>query len=192
MTRIPVPYSAHRETASPLDRRAAFALSLGGAALLAQSARWAIPLPFTDVPVTLQVFFVLMAGGLLGFRWGAATVLEYLLLGLAGLPVFAGGRAGVVALLGPTGGYLIGFVAAAALVGGVTERTHRGWAVAGALMAAVALIHGCGAAWWHLMHGAPWMMTLQMAVLPFLPVDALKAVAAWGALQGTWRFTHSR
>ncbi len=84
----------------------------------------AIQLPFSPVPITGQTMAVLLVGALLGSRRGALAVLAYIAEGLAGLPVFAGGAAGLARLFGPTGGYLVGFVAAAFLVGWLAE---RGW-----------------------------------------------------------------
>jgi biotin transporter BioY len=87
------------------------------AALTALGARVTVPLPFTPVPVTLQVLFPLLAGLLLGSKRGALSQAEYVAAGLAGLPVFAKGGSGLAYLFGPTGGYLLGFIAAAFLVG---------------------------------------------------------------------------
>jgi len=100
------------------------ALTLAGSALIALSARVAIPLPFSPVPVTGQTFAVLLVGAALG-RWrGTAAVIAYLAEGAAGLPVFAGAHAGPAVLLGPTGGYLVGFMPGAWLCGLLAE---RGW-----------------------------------------------------------------
>ncbi|MGO9412364.1 MAG: biotin transporter BioY, partial [Spirochaetia bacterium] len=85
-------------------------LVAGFSLIIAVSAQVSIPLPFTPVPVTLQTFAVVLTGALLGSRRGAAAIVAYLAEGLAGLPVFSLGRAGFAHLLGPTGGYLVGFV----------------------------------------------------------------------------------
>src|SRR5262245_17113843 len=81
--------------------------------LLALSAQVRIPLFFTPVPITAQTFVVLLTGALLGPRLGAAAMAAYLLEGAMGLPVFQGGNSGVAYMFGPTGGYLIGFIASA-------------------------------------------------------------------------------
>jgi len=99
-------------------------LVLSASAFIAVSAHLTVRLPFSPVPVTGQTFAVLLTGALLGRQRGAAAVLAYLAEGLAGLPVFAGGMSGLAYLLGPTGGYLLGFVAAAYLTGALAE---RGW-----------------------------------------------------------------
>jgi len=87
------------------------------AALIAVGAYIAIPIPIVPVPIVLQNLFVLLAGLLLGSRWGLASMGLYLLAGSIGLPVFSGGRGGLAHFLGPTGGYLIGFAVEAWLVG---------------------------------------------------------------------------
>ena len=93
-----------------------------GTALLALSAKINLPLPY--VPMTLQTLVVLMIGAAYGWRLGSATVIAYLAEGAIGLPVFAGPVGGLAPLLGPTAGYLAGFVAAAFITGWLTE---RGW-----------------------------------------------------------------
>ena len=97
------------------------ALVAGFSLVIALGAQIAIPLPFTPVPVTLQTLAVLLAGCTLGKGRGALAVIVYIVEGCAGLPVFSGGTGGIVHLLGPTGGYLVGFVAAAYLVGLLAE-----------------------------------------------------------------------
>jgi biotin transport system substrate-specific component len=92
-------------------------LIVGASLLVALMAQVSVPLPFSPVPITGQTFAVLLVGAALGAKRGSASLLLYLLEGAAGLPVFAGGGAGPATFLGPTGGYLIGFVAAAWLVG---------------------------------------------------------------------------
>lgn len=97
-----------------------FALALGGSLLLAVSAK--VQVPFYPVPMTLQTLAVLLLGAGLGARLAAASVALYLIEGLAGLPVFAGAVAGPVYMAGPTGGFLVGFLAAAALIGFAADR----------------------------------------------------------------------
>ena len=93
-----------------------------GTALLTLSAKVSLPLPY--VPMTLQTLVVLMIGAAYGWRLGCATVIAYLAEGAFGLPVFAGPAGGLAPLLGPTAGYLFGFVAAAFVTGWLSE---RGW-----------------------------------------------------------------
>lgn len=144
------------------------------AGLTALSAHVRLPLPFTPVPVTLQTFMVLVAGGLFGARVGVGSQLVYLLVAAVGLPVLAGPT-----LFGPTGGYLLGFVAAAALMGHFAA--HPGWrgAALGALLATVA-IYACGVAWLCLITGQSVGHGLALGVWPFIGGDAIKALLAVG------------
>lgn len=125
----------------------AVALVVLGTALLTLSAKVNIPLPY--VPMTLQTLVVLMIGAAYGWRLGSATVLAYLAEGAIGLPVFAGPVGGIAPLVGPTAGYLFGFVAAAFVTGWLSE---RGWdrSVAWLFVAMAAghvIILGTGFAW---------------------------------------------
>ena len=159
-----------------------FLLSALGAALTAVGSRIAIP--FWPVPVTLQVFFVLLCGVALGRKWGALAQAEYVAAGLMGLPVFAGGRAGPAALLGPTGGYLVGFIAAAYATGWLAEvlGNRRGGLLA-ATLAGAAMIWCFGWAWlavWAAAGGEaePLRAAFGWGVIPFLAVDIAKAMVA--------------
>jgi biotin transport system substrate-specific component len=149
------------------------------AALLAASAYVAIPLQ--PVPVTFQTFVVVLAALLLEPGWAFAAVGGYILLGAAGVPVFAGARGGLGVLVGPTGGYLFGFLAAAVL-GAVGRRVLRRVpaVAADAAVAAVAIGVVYLLGWLQLaavMH-LPLAKAAVAGVLPFLPLDAAKGVAA--------------
>ena len=159
------------EALSPTARRA---LGVGAFALLtALGARVAVPLPGTPVPFTFQVMAVLLAGWLLGPRLAAGSQLAYLAAGAAGLPVFAAGG-GLAYLLGPTGGYLLAYPAAAAVVGLAASR-DAGWLrQAAGLIGGVAVIHAGGAAWLAVVAGHE--AAVGAGVLPFLGVDGVKAV----------------
>nr|WP_041916166.1 biotin transporter BioY [Pseudodesulfovibrio mercurii] len=136
--------------------------------------------PIGPVPVSMQPFFIFLAGYLLGPRHAVMAMGLYLLAGCIGLPVFAGGKSGLGYLYGPTGGYLIGFLGTAFLCG--LARTREGglpWArglVAG--LAGVSLAYLTGAAW--LMHALDitWIKAGAVGVLPFIPWDILKVVVA--------------
>ena len=149
------------------------------AALTAVGAFMSIPLP-GGVPITLQVLFVLLAGALLGSRWGAVSMVVYLLLGAVGLPVFARGGSGIGAILGPTGGYLISYVPAAYVTGWLIEK--RGgktfsWNVP-AMAVGLLIIYALGVA--QLMNFNRWDLAKAIAVgaVPFILVDSLKVLAA--------------
>ena len=184
------------------------------AALTALGARVTIPLPFTPVPVTLQVLFPLLAGLLLGSKRGALSQAEYVAAGLAGLPVFAKGGSGLAYFLGPTGGYLLGFIAAAFVVGELAAMNRRNSAVHAstkgfvkfcystqgatflASFSGVAAIYLCGALWlaaWlgvagHLAPTACLTQAWKLGVLPFVAVDVAKALAVAAVTEGGRRW----
>jgi biotin transport system substrate-specific component len=162
-------------------------LVLGGVLLIALAAQVQIPLPFSPVPVTGQTFAVLLLGALYGSKRGAATVLTYLVLGTVGFPVFAGGAAGAARLMGPTAGYLVGFIAAAFVVGALAERgwDRRPWTTAGAMILGNLIIYAVGVAW--LARFVGWDKVLATGVLPFLAGDALKIALAMLLLPAGWR-----
>lgn len=160
-----------------------------GAALLALLAQVRIALPFTPVPITGQTFGVLLIGAALGMRKGTASVTLYLALGLAGLPVFTGGGAGMSHLVGATGGYLLGFILAAALVGWLAERHGYERHFRTALLpflAGTLIIYLCGALWLAAFVGSL-SKAVALGVTPFLVGDALKLLLAGGLLPTAWR-----
>jgi biotin transport system substrate-specific component len=174
---------------------------LAGSALVAVCSHIAVPLGFTPVPLTLQPFAVLLLGLLLTPRLAAATLGAYLLEGVAGLPVFAPGvtfGAGIAHLLGPTGGYLMAYPAAAALIAFLWRRSRRGYSAALVSAAAGnAAILLCGLvwllAWTHGVRSPSSVKTaFALAVLPFLPGDALKVAAAAAIGKGLHRARRSR
>jgi biotin transport system substrate-specific component len=133
----------------------------------------------TPVPITLQPLFVILAGAVLGPRAGALAMATYVLLGAAGAPVFAGGRAGYVWLFSPSGGYLLAYPAAAFVVGLLAGRSAGGLRLFGALTIGMALIYLGGLS-------QLWLMTRQdlgtvflQSVVPFLPGDLFKICLAW-------------
>jgi biotin transport system substrate-specific component len=138
-----------------------------------------IAIPLQPVPVTLQMLFLLLAGSLLGRKLGALSQFIYLLLGVIGLPVFSGGKAGFGVLLGPTGGYLIGFVAGAFVTGWIVEARQKPglvWVVF-AMLAGAATVYGLGVLQLILVGKVSIEKALTVGVLPFLPGDALKIAA---------------
>jgi biotin transport system substrate-specific component len=160
------------------------ALVAGFSLVIALGAQVAIPLPFTPVPVTLQTLAVLLAGCLLGSGRGALAVIAYLGEGFAGLPVFSGGTAGISHLLGPTGGYLLGFVAAAFVVGVFAERGAAG-SRPGTLVMLIAgnvVLYVPGVIWLGVYTGMD--RAISLGFLPFIVGDLLKTAAGWGLLTG--------
>ena len=163
------------------------ALVLGGSLLIALAAQIRIVLPFSPVPVTGQTFAVLLLGALYGSRRGAATVATYITLGVLGLPVFAGGAAGLARFLGPTAGYLTGFVVAAFMVGLLSERgwDRKPWTTAASMIIGNVVIYIVGITWLSRFIG--WGAVLSSGVLPFLAGDALKIALATVLLPIGWR-----
>lgn len=151
---------------------------IGGSFLIALCSQIKIPLSFSPVPITLQTLAVMIVGCLLGKRNGAMSVLLYLTQGSAGLPVWAGGAVNSLALLGPTGGYLIGFVMQAYLAGWCMEngQSIRSGKLLFSLFFISLLQMALGTAWLGAYVG--FENAVMMGFLPFLPGDFLKCVAA--------------
>ena len=147
------------------------------AALIGAGAWLAIPIG--PVPIVLQNLFVFLAGLLLGPKWGLASVGIYLLAGALGLPVFAGGTGGIGRFLGPTGGYLIGFLPAVFCVGYISK-ISRGRVIfdAFAMIAGTLIIYILGVSWLKIVLGISYAKSLQVGMIPFLPGDAAKIIAA--------------
>jgi biotin transport system substrate-specific component len=166
------------------------ALVLGGSIFIALCTQIAVGYP---VPVTGQTFAVLMVGALLGARRGALSVLTYLAEGAAGLPVFAHGRAGLAALMGPTAGYLVGFVGAAYLVGMLAERgwDRRPGTTISAMILGNVVIYGFGLTWLgclaYLLGKPVGGGVLAVGLYPFLAGDMLKIALAAALLPAGWR-----
>lgn len=169
-----------------LSALADISLILLGALFVAALAQVRIPLQ--PVPITGQTLAVLLVGMALGTRRGALAIVAYLAMASAGLPLFTGGGAGLAYMAGPTGGYLVGFVAAAALVGWLAERgfDRNLWTTLFAMVLGNAVIYLFGVAWLsHLVGG--WQNALATGVYPFLLGDALKALLAALLLPAAWR-----
>jgi biotin transport system substrate-specific component len=144
----------------------------------AAGAYLAIPLP--PVPITLQTFVLFMAGALLGGRLGALSQVVYVLLGVMGLPVFAGGKAGLGVLFGPTGGYLLGFVAGAFVVGSLISMRRRpglAWHFC-AMAAGTLVIYLFGVIQLSLVAKLTLSKSVAVGVVPFIVGDVFKIVAA--------------
>lgn len=181
MKQLPLEFGASLPEATVNVMRPA-SIVLGGSLLAALCAHISIPLSFTPVPLSLAPFAVLLLGLVLSPRMAASVFVAYLAEGAAGLPVFAPGASaptGLAHLLGPTGGYLMAYPLAAALISWLWRRTGRSFTSAFLCAAAGDLaILACGALWLSILPhvaAAP-----AIAVLPFLPGDALKVAAAAG------------
>lgn len=152
-------------------------------AAFAQISFWVGP-----VPITGQTFAVLLTGALLGSRRGALSQLSYLAIGATGIPYWfaLGGTPGIARLIGPTGGYLIGFVAVAFLVGWLAERgwDRRVWTAALAMLAGEAVLYVFGLSW--LVRFVPGDKVLQAGLYPFIIGDLIKVAAAALILPSGW------
>ena len=171
------------------------ALILIGTALIALSARIYVLIPGNPVPFTGQTFGVLLSAGALGFRRGLAASLLYVLLGVIGLPVFAEGRHGLAILLGPSGGYLVGFVLASGIVGRLAE---LGWdrnliGGIGAMLLGSIAIYAIGVPWLALSYfDGDLYQGYVNGLLPYLFPDAVKLTLAAAAFPAAWWFVGRR
>jgi biotin transport system substrate-specific component len=162
----------------PRSRTISVLLVVAFAALTAVLAQVRVPLWFTPVPFTGQTFAVLASGVVLGWKRGAASQLLYVAAGAVGLPVFQGAGGGWAYVTGPTLGYLVGFVAAAAIAGSITRRARfRGAGLVGAITGTVT-IYAFGVAWLAHALGVGLVEAATLGVVPFLVGDAIKATLA--------------
>lgn len=155
-----------------------------GSLLITASAK--VQAPLWPVPVTMQSLVVLLVGAAYGSRLGAAAVLAYLAQGMAGLPVFAGAGAGPAYMAGPTGGYLLGFLLAAACAGWLAERGWtRGLAGAAAIMClGHVLLLAPGVAWLAVLFGGS--KAVAVGLTPFLAGSAVKAALGTALVAACW------
>ena len=163
-------------------------------ALTAAAAQVSIPLPFTPVPLTLQPMVVLLGGAVLGARLGMSAQILYLLLGIAGLPVFAASPVlpqGALRLIGPTGGYLMSYPFAAFLAGWLAERgLDRRYITSLLAMACGLAVIFFGGVMWLGLFARPAVGlagALRAGLYPFVPVDIFKLLVASAVTPGLWR-----
>lgn len=165
------------------------ALILAGVILIAACAQVSIKVGDNPVPFTGQTFAVLLTAGALGFRRGIASLLLYVALGLVGLPIFAGGASGTGELFGATGGYLVGFVVASAIVGRLAE---LGWdrnlvGSIGAMLFGEVAIYGIGVPWLaHFAFGDDLGKAIAAGLVPFVLWDLLKLALAGATFPAAW------
>lgn len=173
--------------AFPQERTSRFLMQavavLAGTAVLALSAR--ITVPFWPVPMTLQVLTVFLIGAAYGRDLALVTLLTYLAQGAAGLPVFATG-AGVAYMAGPTGGYLAGFVIAAAIAGWAADRglDRNPFRLFAAMLVGEVVILGLGAAWLAYLFGAE--KAIAWGIGPFIVTDLVKVALAAAMVPAAW------
>ncbi len=139
-----------------------------------------IPLPFTPVPITLQTFFVLLAGAVLGKKLGILSQAGYVILGLFGAPIFAGAHAGAAYFMGPTGGYILGFALASWAVGkimGMKYNPGSSWTMISMISGAV-VYFSLGALWLSVVLHVSIAKAVMLGVIPFIPGDIVKILSA--------------
>lgn len=160
-----------------------------GAGLLAGSAQVAIRLPFTPVPITGQTFAVLLVGASLGTLRGGASALLYVLLGVAGAPVYAHGAQGWAVITGASGGYLVSYPFASALTGWLAEQRwdRRFSSAVGAMLTGNVLIYLFGLPWLAVVLRTGLEKTLELGLYPFVPGDTFKLYLAAVLLPAAWR-----
>jgi biotin transport system substrate-specific component len=164
-----------------------------GAGLVAAAAQVSIPLPFTPVPITGQTFAVLLVGSSLGAIDGAASLGLYLLAGIAGAPVYADGANGWDVVSGATGGYLVGFIAAAALTGGLAKFSwdRRFSSSVASMLSGNVVIYLFGLSWLAIKLHTGLEKTLELGLYPFVVGDLLKLYLAAALLPTAWRLVRA-
>jgi len=158
------------------------------AALTAVLSQIMVPLPFTPIPINLGLLAVWVCGGILGAKKGAIAIIVYVLLGAVGVPVFVGFNAGLGALAGPTGGYIIGYIPSVivfALLAGRAINEERGKKTASGFLLIIArglpamvACYAPGTVWFMITTGMGLVESLILCVIPFIPGDILKVIAA--------------
>lgn len=161
-------------------------LAVIGVGFIALTAQIRIPVPGSPVPITGSTLGVLLVAAAYGSRMGSATVGAYLAAGVAGAPIFQAGGSGMAAINGATGGYLVGFLAAAWIVGELAEnRWDRvPWMAVLAMIIGNIVIYACGVT--HLSGIVGWDRVWALGVAPFLIGDAIKIALAAGVLPAAW------
>jgi biotin transport system substrate-specific component len=141
------------------------------------------------VPLTLQTFGVLLIGASYGAARGGLTAAVYVLMGVVGLPVYADRSHGLDVVLGATGGYLLGFIAAAIVVGWLAQRQwdRRFASAVTAMLTGTVIIYAVGLVWLQQSQGLDLATTLEYGLYPFVPGDLLKLYLAGALLPGAWR-----
>ena len=137
-----------------------------------------ISIPTQPIPLNMALFAVLLAGGILGKKYGTLSVVVYILLGAVGIPVFAGFRGGFAVLAGPTGGYIAGYIIVAFLTGLVCEKTRKMHYILTIMILAVILCNAVGTAWYCYIMKSSVSSALMLCVIPFVPTDIIKIVLA--------------
>ncbi len=169
-------------------------LIIGGTLFLSALAQIAIPIPGSPVPVTGQTLGVLMLGTSYGATLGFATFATYILAGIAGAPVFAGGGSGIERLTGATGGYLVGMLLASFVLGYAAERRldQKFITALPSMLLGNVIVFSFGLFWLHSFTGKDWTWTFQAGFTPFIFGEILKIAIAGTSLPLLWRFVSKK
>jgi biotin transport system substrate-specific component len=164
-------------------------LVLAGTGLVAAAAQVSFKLPFTPVPITGQTFAVVLVGASLGSVRGTASLMLYLWLGVAGAPIYAHHDSGWNVITSASGGYIVGFVLAAAVTGFLAE---RGWdrrfsSSIGGMLTGNVIVYLVGLPWLAVVLNTNLEKTLEYGLYPFVPGDTFKLYLAAAVLPTTWR-----
>ena len=135
-----------------------------------------LSVPIGPVPISLTNFVIFLSLYLLNWKKGTLSLLIYLLLGLAGLPVFSGFAGGIAKLAGPTGGYIIGFIPMAIVAGIIIDKFHQRWIQIVAMIIGTAICYAFGTVWFCFQSGYTVAAALAVCVIPFIPADLIKIV----------------
>jgi biotin transport system substrate-specific component len=164
-------------------------LVLAGTGLVAVAAQVSIPLPFTPVPITGQTFAAVLVGASLGSVRGFSSLLLYMLLGMAGAPIYSDQTSGMEVISGPTGGYIVGFAIAAALTGYLAERRwdRKVSTAIAAMLTGNVVIYLVGLPWLAVDLGTNLEKTLELGLYPFVAGDVFKLYLAAALLPTAWK-----
>jgi len=190
---VSVSVPAPRVLADSVARSRVFdvALVVAGSLFIGIAAQVSVHLPNNPVPITGQTFAVLLVAAGAGLWRGVASTVLYAVLGLAGVPWFAGASSGYVSA---TFGYILGFVAAAALVGWLAQRgwTRTPWRTAAAMVLGSIAIYAIGVPWLKATLGLSWSTAISLGLTPFVVADLLKAALAAGLFTAAWAIVDRR
>lgn len=148
-------------------------------ALISILAQISIPLPFTTVPFTLQIFGIAITGLILGSKCGFISTLIYLILGAIGIPVFANFAGGISVLFGPTGGFLLGYPLMAFIIGYAKEKFNSNFIISISMILGLAIVYTLGTIMFSFITGNTILQSLIYCVVPFIAVDILKLILAY-------------
>lgn len=136
-------------------------------------------IPIGPIPLSLATFAIYIAASILDWKYGTLAVIVYILIGAAGLPVFSGFSGGFLKIAGPTGGFIVGYIVCALIIGLIVDRNEKNkWAYPVAMIIGTALLFACGMAWFMYLTKTTLLGALTVCVIPFLIGDALKIILA--------------